>query len=115
MKLIACIALAASVALPTLAFAQNDNSPVTRAQVRAELVQLERAGYSPATGENPNYPSDIQAAEAKVASEQSRASAPVGGAATWGSSQSGSKTTAASNARPGCSGPASFCDPFFGN
>ena len=59
----------AVVAAPTFVFAQSQNGPLTRAQVKAELVQLERAGYSPATGEDANYPADIQAAEAKVAAQ----------------------------------------------
>jgi hypothetical protein len=42
---------------------------LTRAQVRAELVQLETAGYNTAHGEDPYYPADIQAAEAKVAAQ----------------------------------------------
>jgi Domain of unknown function (DUF4148) len=37
---------------------------VTRAQVRAELVQLEKAGYNLEIKEN--YPDEIQAAEARV-------------------------------------------------
>jgi hypothetical protein len=39
---------------------------VTRAQVKAELVQLERAGYNPSM-DRTTYPAQIQAAEAKVA------------------------------------------------
>ncbi|WDD91639.1 DUF4148 domain-containing protein [Burkholderia sp. FERM BP-3421] len=46
------------------AFAQT--SPVTRAEVRAELVQLEKAGYQPGVS-SPYYPADIQAAQARVA------------------------------------------------
>lgn len=45
------------------AFAQT--SPVTRAEVRGELVQLEKAGYHPGVS-SPYYPADIQAAQARV-------------------------------------------------
>lgn len=46
------------------AFAQS-SQPLTRAQVRAELVQLEKAGYQPGLS-SPYYPEDIQAAQARV-------------------------------------------------
>ncbi|KVN39301.1 purine-nucleoside phosphorylase [Burkholderia pyrrocinia] len=55
---VAATALSASFG----AFAQ---STVSRAQVRDELVQLEKAGYKPGVS-SPYYPQDIQAAEAKV-------------------------------------------------
>ena len=42
--------------------------PLTRAQVRAELVQLEKAGYNP--NDWINYPENIQAAQAKIAAAQ---------------------------------------------
>ncbi|CAD9223371.1 conserved exported hypothetical protein [Burkholderia cenocepacia] len=53
------------------AFAQS-TAPLTRAQVRDELMRLEAAGYDPAKGDEGEYPADIQAAEAKL-SEQDRA------------------------------------------
>ncbi|HEF5872135.1 TPA: DUF4148 domain-containing protein [Burkholderia cenocepacia] len=53
------------------AFAQS-TAPLTRAQVRDELMRLEAAGYDPAKGDDGEYPADIQAAEAKLA-EQDRA------------------------------------------
>ncbi|ANB75919.1 hypothetical protein AYM40_26860 [Paraburkholderia phytofirmans OLGA172] len=88
-SLIQAVVVAAALAAPVAVFAQS-NQPVTRAQVRAELVQLEKAGYSPSRGEDPNYPADIQAAEAKVAAQNSA----VGGVAD-GSSQSGRATDTA--------------------
>lgn len=39
---------------------------LTRAQVRAQLAQLEQVGYDP-NGSHFNYPSDAQAAEARLA------------------------------------------------
>lgn len=60
---VAAVALAVS---PILALAQSDqNQPVTRAEVRAELIQLEKAGYDPST-RDPYYPNNLQAAEARV-------------------------------------------------
>ncbi|HDR9508754.1 DUF4148 domain-containing protein [Burkholderia cepacia] len=55
---VAAVALSASFG----AFAQ---STVTRAQLRNELVQLEKAGYKPGLS-SPHYPADIQAAQARV-------------------------------------------------
>ena len=71
---------------PTLSFAQATNAPVTRAEVRADLVRLEQAGYNPSNGEDANYPEQIQAAEAKVTAENGDTG--VGGVAN-GSSQTG--------------------------
>jgi hypothetical protein len=45
---------------------------ISRRLLRAELVQLEKAGYNPARGEDPNYPADLQAAEAKVAAQNAQ-------------------------------------------
>jgi len=61
----AAAALAALVA-PAASFAQSQ-STITRAQVRAELVQLQQVGYRVGDGDNAHYPDAIQAAQAKVA------------------------------------------------
>lgn len=85
-SLIQAVVVAAALAAPVAVFAQS-NAPLTRAQVRAELVQLEKAGYNPAQGEDPHYPADIQAAEAKVAA-QNGATSGYGGVVS-GSSDAG--------------------------
>ncbi|MCE4540888.1 MULTISPECIES: DUF4148 domain-containing protein [unclassified Caballeronia] len=77
-SLVPALAIAAVLAVPSFAQAREDG-PVTRAQVRAELVQLERAGYNP-TGDQTNYPADIQAAEARVNAQQGVAASSFGGA-----------------------------------
>jgi hypothetical protein len=69
-SLIQAIAIAVTLAIPAMSYAQS-NQPVTRAKARSELVQLEKAGYDPAIGHK-QYPKNIQAAEAKVASERIR-------------------------------------------
>jgi len=85
-SLIHAVVIAATLAAPVAVFAQS-NQPVTRAQVREELAQIEKAGYNPAHS-NPNeYPANIQAAEARVAAQNSA----VGGVAS-GSSQQGHAT-----------------------
>jgi len=68
MKALKLLALAALAAAPVLSFAQS-NEPVTRAEVRAELVQLQQAGYNPSADET-QYPSNIQAALARVEAKQ---------------------------------------------
>ena len=50
------------------AFAQS-SAPLTRAQVREELIRLEAAGYEPSKGDDGEYPADIQAAQARVAAQ----------------------------------------------
>lgn len=84
------IVATSALAIPVAAFSQSD-ATTTRAQVQAELQQLEQAGYDPAKGENPNYPADIQAAEARVSAANSATG--YGGAAS-GSSSFGSRATA---------------------
>lgn len=78
--------IAAVFATPLASFAQS-NQPVTRAQVRAELVQLEQAGYNPGRSADSTYPADILSAEARVAAQNSAATA-VGGTQA-GSSEAG--------------------------
>jgi len=85
-NLIQAVVVAATLAAPVAVFAQS-NQPVTRAQVRAELVQLEKAGYRPGDGDNTHYPEAIQAAEAKVAA-QNGATSGYGGVVS-GSSDAG--------------------------
>ena len=77
------VVIAATLAAPVAVFAQS-NQPLTRAQVREELVQIEKAGYNPAHSNPIEYPANIQAAEARIAAQNSA----VGGVAN-GSSQQG--------------------------
>ncbi|MFM0074618.1 DUF4148 domain-containing protein [Paraburkholderia sediminicola] len=90
-SLIEAVVIAALITAPLAAFAQS-NQPVTRAQVRAELVQLEKAGYNPALSNADDYPANIQAAEARVAAQNGVAQTSGYGSATNGSSQAGSHT-----------------------
>jgi hypothetical protein len=87
-SLIQAIAVAAVLAVPAISFAQQSNAPVTRAEVRAQLVQLEKAGYNPADSDNATYPADIQKAEARVAAENGAATS-YGGVADGSSASSG--------------------------
>lgn len=83
-SLIKAVALAALVVVPAVSFAQAQNQPVTRAQVRAELAQLRAAGYDPSDWMH--YPDNIQAAEARVQAEKANTAY---GPSMNGTSQSG--------------------------
>jgi hypothetical protein len=66
-SLIVSVALmAASACVYAQTSAEPGTHPVTRAEVRHELEELESVGYNPGTGEDPNYPADLQAAERKL-------------------------------------------------
>ncbi|GAB7548298.1 DUF4148 domain-containing protein [Cupriavidus sp. CuC1] len=67
------VLLSCALAAPALSFAQSEQAPLTRAEVRADLIRLEQAGYQPSRGDDATYPKDIQAAEAKVAAEDAAA------------------------------------------
>jgi hypothetical protein len=86
---IPAIVFAAALAAPAVSFAQS-NDPVTRAQVQADLVQLEQANGRPSmnTGNDPHYPADIQADEARVAA-QNDATNGYGGVASGSSDARG--------------------------
>jgi len=77
-----CVAMSAS--------AQSVSTGKTRAEVRAELVQLQKAGYNPAADET-QYPRNIQAALARVEATQvaqQAASSSYGGVADGSSDAS---------------------------
>jgi hypothetical protein len=114
-KILAGLAIAAStVAAPVLCFAQS-NPSLTRAEVRADLVRVEQAGYNPSLGNDIHYPADIQAAEAKIATQNDPhlTTQAVGGVAQNGSSASGAASNAAMHSS--CVGPVSFCKVYFGS
>lgn len=85
-SLIKAVAVALVLAAPVASFAQS-NQPLTRAEVRAQLVQVEKAGYNPATANDNDYPANIQAAEARV--NAGNGSATGYGGVVSGSSASG--------------------------
>ena len=82
-SLIQAVVVAAVLAAPLASFAQS-TQPVTRAQVRAELVQLQNVGYNPASDQT-QYPASIQAAEARV-DAQNGATSGFGGVVSGSSS-----------------------------
>jgi hypothetical protein len=94
MKLVQSLIVAALIAAPAVSFAQS-NQPVTRAQVRAELVQLQQAGYNPAS-DNTQYPTNIEAALSRIQAEKGAA---YGGVAA-GQSNSGAHRDTAQTPAP---------------
>ena len=117
MKTLACLVLAScALVSPVVSFAQS-TAPVTRAQVRAELIRLEQAGYHVGDGDNTTYPEQIQAAEAKIAAQDSQkaGNSDVGGATINGTSAAGSYQHLPEPSPSSCVGPASYCNTFFGN
>ncbi|MEM5316383.1 DUF4148 domain-containing protein [Paraburkholderia sp. JHI869] len=95
MKVLAsALSIAVALAAPAIAFAQS-NGALTRAQVRSDLVQLEKAGYQPGDGDQTTYPQQIEQAEARVArvARLSATSSGYGGVAS-GTSASGQAAAA---------------------
>jgi hypothetical protein len=90
-SLIHAVVVATILAAPVASFAQSAQ-PLTRAQVRAELIQLEKAGYDPLTDAY-SYPGSLQKAEARVEAAHLEASS-YGGTAVAGASQSGAGVVA---------------------
>ncbi|MEZ0606058.1 DUF4148 domain-containing protein [Paraburkholderia sp. IW21] len=76
---IQAVLVAAVLAAPVASFARQSNAPLARARVRAELVQLENAGYNPARRDDATYPADIRAAQARVAAQSGRHTAAANG------------------------------------
>ena len=81
------VVAAAAIALPASSFAQS-NQPLTRAEVRAQLVELQQAGYNPAS-DQAQYPSNIAAAQARVDAQKGLSASSYGPSAA-GTSASGS-------------------------
>jgi len=82
------VVAASALAVPLASYAQTtENGPVTRAQVRQDLINVEQAGFNP-SARSPYYPDDIQAAERRVHAQQGY------GGVTAGTSQSGAPVAA---------------------
>jgi hypothetical protein len=94
MKLVQSLIVAAALIVPAVSSFAQSNARVTRAEVKAQLVQLEKTGYHPGR-DDPHYPADIQTAEARVAAQNGAATA-FGGVAD-SSSVSGAALRLASN------------------
>jgi hypothetical protein len=87
------IVVAVALVAPMVSSFAQSNQPVTREQVRADLVRLERAGYNPRDWVH--YPDNIQAAEERVTAQEGIAQADTTGygPSVEGASQSGRSAT----------------------
>jgi hypothetical protein len=90
-SLVQAVVIAAALAAPVAVFAQS-NAPVTRAQVKAELIQFEQAGGRANSSNDPYYPEDAQLAQARI-NAQNGNNQGVGGVPA-GSSASGASSKA---------------------
>ncbi|AFQ48127.1 DUF4148 domain-containing protein [Burkholderia cepacia] len=73
-RLIAAVLVAVSAAVAAPAFASE--AVVTRAQVRAELVQLEKTGYALNRASDATYPDNLQAALTQIQADDAVANSP---------------------------------------
>ncbi|MGG1949255.1 DUF4148 domain-containing protein [Trinickia sp. NRRL B-1857] len=90
-SLIQSVVIAAALVAPVAVFAQS-NAPLTRAQVKAELIQFQQAGGRVNFSNDPYYPADAQMAQARV-NAQNGNNQGVGGVQA-GSSASGAAAKA---------------------
>jgi hypothetical protein len=89
-SLVPVIVIASALAAPSFAFAQN-SSPITRSEVKAELVQFEQAGYKPDSGDNATYPVSIQAAAQRMSTPNGETATSYGSPSN-GTSHAGVRT-----------------------
>jgi hypothetical protein len=81
--LVHTVCAVAIFAVPIASLAQSDGG-LTRAQVQAEIAQLQQAGFNPANASNVDFPTYMQAAGASAAGQSSGY-----GPATTGTTQMG--------------------------
>ncbi|HEM7893048.1 DUF4148 domain-containing protein [Burkholderia cepacia] len=98
MKAARILAVAVLAAIPALSFADTGHG-LTRADVRAELVRLEQAGYNPARSE-PHYPEDVAAALQVARSDQNGPSKSQGDNVADASTRAGHRGAAQAHSAP---------------
>jgi ABC-type sulfate transport system substrate-binding protein len=87
------------VAVPAISFAQSaNNAPLTRAEVKQQLVDLESVGYNPARVRDANYPEEVQAAMQRLSEKQAN-EARVAQSSYGGSPAQGGESGGPSSAR----------------
>jgi hypothetical protein len=81
LKLSTLIVAAAVLAIPAASSFAQSNQPVTRAEVKSQLVQIEQVDHSHElfSDSNASYPNNIQADEARVTAQNGTAAASFGG------------------------------------
>ena len=89
-SLISVVVVASALIVPTVSFAQQSNGPVTRAQVRAELVAAQKAGL---LNENDTtYPKSVPQQSGTAVAAVAQGSQDVGGL-NVGSSDAGAPSS----------------------
>ena len=83
---VTAITAALLAAAPAISFAQQSGAPLTRAQVRQELADLQSVGFD-SRAEDASYPERTQQAMQRLAARRAERSAV--GAATSGMSEAG--------------------------
>ena len=63
-SLVPAIVLASALGVPSFAYSQDEGT-VSRPAVKADLIQMEQAGYN-VEGDQTTYPAQAQAAEQRV-------------------------------------------------
>ncbi|SIT48569.1 conserved exported hypothetical protein [Paraburkholderia ribeironis] len=81
--LVHTVCAVAVIAVPIASLAQSDGA-LTRAQVQAEIAQLQQAGFNPANANTVDFPANWQAKDTSAAGQSSGY-----GPATNGTSQMG--------------------------
>ena len=81
--LVHTVCAVAVIAVPIASLAQSD-AGLTRAQVQAEIAQLQQAGFNPANANTVDFPANMQPSDASAAGQSSGY-----GPATNGTSQMG--------------------------
>lgn len=96
-SLMQAIVIAVAATVPVVSFAQA-SAPVTRGQLKREIARLEQAGYSPADS-NIDYPTKLQAAEARIGEEESPAVTRTYGGEIAGKNAAGSRASRADRSK----------------
>lgn len=96
-SLVQAVAIAVALTAPIASFAQSAQ-PLTRAQVREELMELEATGYDPVADEI-QYPANLHAAETVLAARKNDSALASAEQTGFGTSAAGSSQSGAA-ARP---------------
>ncbi|MGF6998781.1 DUF4148 domain-containing protein [Paraburkholderia sp. GAS32] len=86
-SLIRAVIVAGVLGVPVVSFAQQADTPLTRAQVQDEIVQLEKAGFNPANANSVDFPTNVASGGQVVGQDTGY------GPASSGSSQVGRPTS----------------------
>lgn len=105
-SLIYAVVAASVLATPLASMAQTQsNQPVTREQVRQDLIRLEQAGFEPRANDI-YYPANIQAAEARAYGTQGQAVADTSAPAADNSGYGGVAGQSGQSGAPAAERPA---------